>query len=630
MAVSNKNILITPATNVADPAVPKIVFSGADASTANQDITLNVYPQNGGTLSFEGSNGQLFSINNSVTGTIYSVNDVSGIPSIEVQDSGLIKLAQYSGNVVLGSAVDDGKKFQVTGTSSFTGDSLYKVSARTIYGPNTTWASYLYVGGDGTNGITRTANIASIVTTNGNMHIDSGTDKSMYLNFYSGTGGIQFGNGAQGVVATINAAGVFSGNGSGLTNLVGGNVSGAVGSATNFNNGNAYSNAGQVYVDTLESVSAGDWLELCYTNGAGVRIGAGGANGNKPLYAAGLYDNGNRVYSAANPQTNATDTTKLPTAGGTMTGRISGSIGATTGGFGFDSDTGMTSTGDGNLKFYTNNVYAGGPVTGTQNWDINITGTASSATDSTKLPTAGGAMSGTLTAKRIEWTGSGGDSGVSFGVSHYAMGQASGTWTHPYPDLIIGYHTGIRMGAYPGYGGMRFYNNSPTSDGSAAEAELFSIGNGDNHVRVANNLYVAGSEQNNSLGVGTTASGTAGEIRATYNITAYYSDDRLKTRTGNIENALDKISTLDTFYYHANETAQALGYKPVPEVGISAQQVQAIMPQVVAPAPIDDQYLTVRYEKLVPLLIAAIKEQQAIIDSQEQRLARLEALINKP
>lgn len=72
------------------------------------------------------------------------------------------------------------------------------------------------------------------------------------------------------------------------------------------------------------------------------------------------------------------------------------------------------------------------------------------------------------------------------------MGQASGTWTHPYPDLIIGYHTGIRMGALPGYGGMRFYNNSPTSDGSAAEAELFSIGNGDNHVRVANNLYVAG------------------------------------------------------------------------------------------------------------------------------------------
>lgn len=233
MAVSNKNILITPATNVADPAVPKIVFSGADASTANQDITLNVYPQNGGTLSFEGTNGQLFSINNSVTGTIYSVNDVSGIPSIEVLDTGLIKFAQYSGNVVLGSAVDDGKKFQVTGTSSYSGDSLYKVNARTIYGPNASWSSYLYVGGDGTNGITRTAAIASIVTTNGNMHIDSGTDKSIYLNFYSGTGGVQFCNGAQSIVATVSSAGVFTGNGSGLTNLVGGNVSGTVGSATN-------------------------------------------------------------------------------------------------------------------------------------------------------------------------------------------------------------------------------------------------------------------------------------------------------------------------------------------------------------------------------------------------------------
>jgi hypothetical protein len=48
------------------------------------------------------------------------------------------------------------------------------------------------------------------------------------------------------------------------------------------------------------------------------------------------------------------------------------------------------------------------------------------------------------------------------------------------------------------------------------------------------------SVQFGSFGVGTAASGTTGEIRATNNITAYYSDDRLKTRLGNIENALDK------------------------------------------------------------------------------------------
>jgi len=118
----------------------------------------------------------------------------------------------------------------------------------------------------------------------------------------------------------------------------------------------------------------------------------------------------------------------------------------------------------------------------------------------------------------------------------------------------------------------------------------------------------------NSLGVGTAASGTAGEIRATNNITAYYSDDRLKTRLGTIENALDKVMSLTGFYHEANETAQSLGYTPVREVGISAQDVQRVMPEVVAPAPIDPQYMTVRYERMVPLLIEAIKELKAEMD----------------
>jgi hypothetical protein len=122
------------------------------------------------------------------------------------------------------------------------------------------------------------------------------------------------------------------------------------------------------------------------------------------------------------------------------------------------------------------------------------------------------------------------------------------------------------------------------------------------------------SVQITSLGVGTAASGTSGEIRATNAVTAYYSDDRLKTRLGSVENALDKVATLDAFYYEANEVAQSLGYEPIREVGISAQQVQAVMPEVVAPAPIDDKYLTVRYERLVPLLIGAIKELKAEID----------------
>lgn len=130
--------------------------------------------------------------------------------------------------------------------------------------------------------------------------------------------------------------------------------------------------------------------------------------------------------------------------------------------------------------------------------------------------------------------------------------------------------------------------------------------NGSGDIGSSTNRF--GSLHIQSLGVGTGASGTAGEIRATNNVTAYYSDDRLKTRLGNLENALDKIDQLAGFYYEANETAQALGYEVQREVGLSAQATQKILPEVVAPAPIDDKYLTIRYERLAPLFVEGIKE----------------------
>lgn len=101
MANTYKNIVITPnrSSNSDDP---KIVFSGANTSS-NTDITLRMYPTSNGTLSFEGSAGQLFSITNDLTGTIYSVNDVSGIPSIAVYANGQIDMARYSGNLFFGT-----------------------------------------------------------------------------------------------------------------------------------------------------------------------------------------------------------------------------------------------------------------------------------------------------------------------------------------------------------------------------------------------------------------------------------------------------------------------------------------------------------------------------------------------
>lgn len=107
---------------------------------------------------------------------------------------------------------------------------------------------------------------------------------------------------------------------------------------------------------------------------------------------------------------------------------------------------------------------------------------------------------------------------------------------------------------------------------------------------------------------------TGDSIRAAGDIVAYYSDERLKDRKGNIENALEKVLSLNGFYYEPNERAQELGYKKKPEVGVSAQEVEAILPEIVKDAAIGYGYKTLDYSKLVPLLIEAIKEQQKQID----------------
>lgn len=85
------------------------------------NITLNMYNEANGTLSWEGSAGQLFSITNDLTGSIFSVNDVSGIPSIDVNANGNISLAQFSGNVGIGTS-NPVYKLDVNGDARITGN----------------------------------------------------------------------------------------------------------------------------------------------------------------------------------------------------------------------------------------------------------------------------------------------------------------------------------------------------------------------------------------------------------------------------------------------------------------------------------------------------------------------------
>ena len=103
---------------------------------------------------------------------------------------------------------------------------------------------------------------------------------------------------------------------------------------------------------------------------------------------------------------------------------------------------------------------------------------------------------------------------------------------------------------------------------------------------------------------------TFAQVRSTGDIIAFYSDDRLKKIFDNIANPLDKVLKLNGFNFVQNEIADELLpiYKGVKQVGLSAQQVYEVLPEVVKEAPIGEGYMTVQYERIVPLLIEAIKE----------------------
>lgn len=108
-----------------------------------------------------------------------------------------------------------------------------------------------------------------------------------------------------------------------------------------------------------------------------------------------------------------------------------------------------------------------------------------------------------------------------------------------------------------------------------------------------------------------------GDYLAVGNITAYYSDERLKNFHGKIINAIDKICSLNGYYFTENQIAKDLGYNnDRMQVGLSAQEVENVLPEIVTKAPLDGDhdYKTIWYDKLIPLLIEAIKEQQLQIN----------------
>jgi len=127
---------------------------------------------------------------------------------------------------------------------------------------------------------------------------------------------------------------------------------------------------------------------------------------------------------------------------------------------------------------------------------------------------------------------------------------------------------------------------------------------------------VSSNAQLNSLGVGTAASGTAGEIRATNNVTAFYSSDvRFKENVRPIENALEIVRAIRGVRFdwtdeylktHGGEDGFFLRKK---DVGVIAQSVELHLPEIVGHR--SDGSLALKYERLCAVLFEAVRELDA-------------------
>jgi hypothetical protein len=125
----------------------------------------------------------------------------------------------------------------------------------------------------------------------------------------------------------------------------------------------------------------------------------------------------------------------------------------------------------------------------------------------------------------------------------------------------------------------------------------------------------AGPTQVNGLGGGTISSTVTvqGAVNATGDVIAYYqvSDDRLKNRVGNIQEALEKVNKINGFTFTFNDEARTYGFDDRLHVGVSAQELERVLPEVVRPFSFENsqsKFKRVEYEKIIPLLVESIKE----------------------
>ena len=196
---NGRTIAITGDLTYTSPSFDGSSNVTAIGTLASTGVSANTYGS--------GSQVPVFAVDSKGRITSVTNTSITGINASSVAAAGSNTQIQFNdSNVFAGNAnLTFNKSTNTFATSAITANSITIAGdGSALYGPNSTWAQYLRVGGNGNADTTN----ASVVTTNGNLHLDAKTGAfATYINYYKGTGGVNFGNGASATVGSVDSSG---------------------------------------------------------------------------------------------------------------------------------------------------------------------------------------------------------------------------------------------------------------------------------------------------------------------------------------------------------------------------------------------------------------------------------------
>lgn len=394
-----------------------------------------------------------------------------------------------------------------------------------------------------------------------------------------------------------------------------------LGNASNGPGSSSYFHPLNIEYSALDGTGQITQLGICYANPANELYMRGRYSGSWSAWVRYLNSSNFNTYSPTLTGGGATGTwaltglalggASLPGTGGlNMTGTLSaGNITGTTLAL-----NGASTPAAGGLNM-TGNLSANGSISAGTTLSVTQGATMNTlAIGGATAPAAGGlnmtgalSAGGTITATQTIQTTNGN------------LYTTNGSIFAPNGDAVIGNNGST--------GWVTLYGGTTTRTGYIA----FTAANGNRQGYIGYSPGTAAGDTGTITYIGGTHSFT-GDISTNGNVTAYASDGRLKTNVMPIVNAVAKVQRLGGYVYEWDaELCRRVGFTPANPIehGLIAQDVEVVMPDAVAPAPFDPEYKTVRYERLVALLTAAINEQQKQIDEQQAMLTTLRAEVDK-